>query len=323
MRKILRYFFIGIGFLVVVLATGLSYVKIQLPDVGAAPDIKIEYTPERIEHGRYLATCVTVCMDCHSKRDFGKFAGPLVPGTLGMGGERFDESVGLPGVFVSSNITPEGIGRYTDGELVRVITTGVSKEGKAMFPLMPYSYYGRMDTEDIYSIIAYIRSIPPIKNEVQSSVADFPVNFIMNTIPKKAAPQKKPEPSDVLAYGKYMTNAAGCRECHTAEEKGRIIIEKAFSGGRQFAFPDGSKVNSSNLTPDNDTGIGRWTKEVFIQRFKVFADSSYVSPSVARGDFNSPMPWTMYGRMKKEDLGAIFEYLKSLAPIPNKVVRSF
>ena len=76
------------------------------------------------------------------------------------------------------NITPSGIGRYTDGELYRVITTGVTKEGRAMFPLMPYPYYGKMDPEDIYSIISYIRSIPDIKNDVTDSQADFPMNFV-------------------------------------------------------------------------------------------------------------------------------------------------
>src|SRR5271154_3163418 len=116
MKKVLKIVGYVLALLVVVIAALLIYVKTALPDVGAAEDIKIEYTPERIEHGRYLATAVSVCMDCHSKRDYTKFSGPLVEGTLGMGGERFDQTVGLPGVFISKNITPEGIARYTDGE---------------------------------------------------------------------------------------------------------------------------------------------------------------------------------------------------------------
>jgi len=100
---------------------------------GKAEDLKLEYTPERIERGRYLATAVSVCMDCHSTRDWSKFSGPLKEGTLGKGGDRFDHSVGMPGVFYSKNITPAGIGRYTDGELFRTITTGVTKRVGLMF----------------------------------------------------------------------------------------------------------------------------------------------------------------------------------------------
>ena len=54
-----------------------------------------------------------------------------------MGGDVFDQKFGFPGKYYAKNITPEGISRYTDGELFRVITTGVTKEGKALFPVMP------------------------------------------------------------------------------------------------------------------------------------------------------------------------------------------
>ena len=88
--------------LVVGIASLMAYVKIVLPDVGEAPDVRVELTPERIEHGRYLAHSVTVCMDCHSTRDWSKFSGPVIPGTEGKGGERFDQSMGFPGIFFSS-----------------------------------------------------------------------------------------------------------------------------------------------------------------------------------------------------------------------------
>ncbi|HWA33709.1 MAG TPA: hypothetical protein VG737_06245, partial [Cyclobacteriaceae bacterium] len=271
----------------IIIAGILTYIKTALPDVGPATEIKIDVTPERIERGRYLANHVSVCMDCHSKRDFSKFSGPPTAGTLGMGGDVFDQAVGMPGVFVAKNITPVGISRYTDGELFRLITTGVTKEGNAMFPLMPYTYYGRMDPDDIHSIIAYVRSIEPIKNEVPPSVPDFPMNFILNTLPQKANPQKRPDPSDIIAYGSYMTNASGCRECHTQVDKGQIIESLAFGGGREFGFPDGSTVRSSNISPDPATGIGSWTEEMFIRRFQVYADSTFELPDVAPGEFNT------------------------------------
>lgn len=319
MKKILKIIGIILVLVIVVVSALLLYVKMALPSLGEAEDISIDYTTDRIARGEYLANCVNVCMDCHSVRDWSKFSGPLTPGTFGQGGDRFDQTLGMPGVFYARNITPEGISRYTDGELFRVITTGVTKEGRAMFPLMPYPYYGKMDREDIYSIIAYIRSLSPIKNEVPESVADFPMNFIINTIPQKADLQKRPDPSDELAYGAYLTNAAGCIECHTQVDKGQIIREFSFGGGREFQFPDGSVVRSSNISPDEITGIGTWTKESFIKRFKMYADSSYVLPSVAPGEFNTIMPWMMYAGMKEEDLAAIYTYLKTVTPIENVV----
>lgn len=321
MRKVFKI----VGYILLIIVIGVAgimiYVKEALPNVGPASDMKVAYTPQRIERGRYLANSVTICMDCHSTRDWSKFAGPITPGTLGKGGERFDHSVGFPGVYFSRDITPAGISRYTDGELYRVITTGVTKEGSALFPVMPYAHYGKMDPEDIMSIIAYIRTLAPIENTVAAPVSDFPMNFIINTIPVKAAPQKKPSVSDQLAYGAYVINACACVECHTKVKRGEIISELSFSGGREFHFPDGSIVRSANLTPDMKTGIGSWTEDMFVKRFKMYADSTYKPQSIAPGDFNSIMPWNMYSRMNEEDLSAIYKYLKSIQPIENTVIK--
>lgn len=76
-----------------------------------------------------------MCLDCHSQRDYSKFAAPLVPGTEGKGGELFGKDLGFPGDFYSPNITPAGVGNWTDGELFRTITTGVSKDGMLCFLL--------------------------------------------------------------------------------------------------------------------------------------------------------------------------------------------
>jgi mono/diheme cytochrome c family protein len=319
--KFLKYFGYLIVFLVLAVAAILTYVSAALPNVGPADDLKIDYTQERIERGKYLANAVMLCMDCHAERDWTKFSGPPKDGTLGAGGDEFNQNDGFPGVFYAKNITPAAISRYTDGELFRVITTGVNKDGKAMFPIMPYLYYGKMDPEDIYSVIAYIRSLEPIQNEISESKPDFPFNFIMNLIPQKAEPQKRPDKSDWIAYGAYMTNASGCIECHTnVNDGGQIIKELAFSGGREFKFPDGSILRTMNITPDK-TGIGTWTEEKFVQTFKQYADSAYVVPSVAPGEYNTIMPWIMYAQMEEEDLKAIFAYLQTVKPIENIVER--
>jgi len=322
MKKIFKVFAYLLGAIVLLLVCALAFLQLGFPKVDAPEEITIEYSPDRIERGAYLANHVTVCMDCHSKRDFSEFSGPPTPGTLGAGGDRFDHSMGLPGVFYARNITPFGISDYTDGELFRLITTGVTKDGRPMFPLMPYPYYGKMDREDIYDIIAYIRSIPPIETEIPESKADFPVNLILRTMPQNAQLVQKPDPSDQVAYGGYLVNASGCIECHTQlTPQGVINAELAFSGGRSFPFPDGSVVTSSNITPDAETGIGNWSEEMFVQRFKQYADSAYVNPKIAPGEFNSIMPWMMYSGMKENDLKAIYAYLMSLPAKKNEVVK--
>ena len=307
--------------IVIALVASMSYIKFALPNIGDAPDLKVEMTPERIARGEYLANHVAVCMDCHSSRDWSRFSGPPVEGTLGMGGDLFDQKFGFPGAYYAKNITPEGIGHYTDGELFRTITTGVNKEGKALFPVMPSHYYGQMDEEDIKCVIAYLRTLKPIKNQVPESVSDFPMNFIINTIPHKASFTKRPEKTDVINYGKYLTNAASCVDCHTKFEKGSLIAGTEFGGGREFPFPDGSIVRSSNISPDEETGIGGWDDEVFVSLFRAHSDSATLNTKLNPGDFNSIMPWTMYGKMTEEDLKAIFAYLKTEKPVKNQVVK--
>ena len=89
------------------------------------------------------------------------------------------------------------------------------------------------------------------------------MNFILNTIPHKAHLTKRPEKSDVVNYGKYLTSAASCIDCHTKVDKGTLIAGTEYGGGREFPFPDGSVVRSGNISPDKETGIGMWKLETF------------------------------------------------------------
>ncbi|WP_339867172.1 c-type cytochrome [uncultured Algoriphagus sp.] len=322
MKKIFKVVAYLLGVVLILIVCGVAFVNFTFPKVSPAQDLTINHSPDRVARGAYLANHVTVCVDCHSTRDFSLLSGPIQPGTIGSGGDRFDQSMGFPGVFYARNITPFGISDYTDGELYRLITTGVTNEGRAMFPLMPYPYYGKMDPEDIYDIIAYIRSLDPIENEIPDSKADFPVSIILKTIPKDADPQPKPATTDQLAYGKYLTNAAACMECHSpVDAQGTILAGKEFSGGREFAFPDGSTVRSANLTQNQQSGIGSWSEDMFVGKFKQYLDSGYHLPKVQPGEFNTIMPWVMYAGMKEADLKAIYAYLKTIDPISNQVVK--
>jgi mono/diheme cytochrome c family protein len=184
--------------------------------------------------------------------------------------------------------------------------------------------FGKMDREDIYSIIAYVRTLPSIENEVQPSKSDFPMNFIINLIPSKPEFTQKPSLADKVKYGEYLTNASSCIECHTQASSGQIIKGKEFSGGRFFPFPDGSSVVSANITPDKKTGIGDWTEEAFIQKFKAFDKNvNPVDDHIKPGEFNTMMPWSKYSQMTNEDLAAIYAYLRTVKPIENKVEKNF
>ena len=321
MKKFLKIIAVLALLLIVVFAGAVTSVSTALPDVGPPPELKVEITPARLERGAYLANHVTLCMDCHSTRDWSTFAGPPVPGTEGVGGERFDQTMGFPGAFYSRNITPAGIKDWTDGELYRAITSGVSRNGDPLFPVMPYGHYGLMAEEDIHSIIAYIRSLPAVEGANTPSVPDFPFNIIMRTIPKPGTPGKLPPMTDAVAYGEYVTNAAGCYDCHTKQEKGEFIGEP-FAGDFLFQMPGGAELRTPNITP-HETGIGGWTREQFIARFKLYADSSYVAPKVdmMKGEFQTIMPWAMYAGMTEQDLGAIYDYLRTVKPVDQSVVR--
>jgi hypothetical protein len=307
--------------LLLIIVGVILYVVWFLPNV-PVNDLKVEYTPARIERGKYLAHHVMVCMDCHSTRDWSKFSGPMTPGTEGKGDEVFDQRMGFPGSFRSPNITPFHLKDWTDGEIYRAITSGVSKDGHPLFPIMPYPAYGTLDTEDICSVIAYIRSIPAIENTPSRSAPTFPMNVILHLIPGKATPQVRPSSGDTLKYGEYLARAAGCVECHTPAEHGQIVKSLAFTGGREFQMPDGSQLVSSNITPDEETGIGKWTKEAFLFRFKAYDLSSFKPPVLQKGEMQSIMPWTMYAGMDTTDLTAVYQYLHSLTPVRNKVAKT-
>ncbi|MEO5583832.1 MAG: hypothetical protein ABIQ75_00130, partial [Flavobacteriales bacterium] len=231
----------------------------------------------------------------------------------------FDKNQGFPGSFTSKNITPFNLKGWSDGDIYRTITSGIDKYGRALFPVMPYPNYNKLATEDVYSIIAYVRSLPAIESHPEDSKADFPMNIILHTIPEPAHPTAMPKITDP-DYGAYITNAAGCRVCHTKQEKGQVVGEP-FAGGFEFRFPNGAITRSANITPDMENGIGGWDRATFIRKFKDFADSSYVPAAIdwKANDFQTVMPWLMYAGMSEQDLGAIYDYLRTVTPAATKV----
>lgn len=320
MKKLLKGVLYVVITLILLAVVAVSYITLALPNVGKPEDIKVEITPARIARGEYLANHVTVCTDCHSKRDWSVFAGPVIPGTLGGGGEKFDESVGFPGNVSVPNITPFILKDWTDGEIFRTITTGVKKDGSAIFPLMPWPFYSKLDREDVYSIIAYIRTLKPLPGDYPPHELNFPLNILVHTMPQKATLGKLPDERDTLKYGAYMVTAAACFECHTNVDKGKPLPGMDFAGGREFGVPGGT-VRSANITPDKATGIGNWTKAQFVARFRMYSDSTMKPSHVNQGEFQTIMPWYAYGKMKASDLEAIYAYLRTVKPVNNTMVR--
>ena len=170
---------------------------------------------QQVKRGEYLAIHVAGCIDCHSNRDLTKFSGPVVPGTEGGGGFVFNEKFGLPGTLYSRNITPDpetGIGTWTDDEILRAMTQGISKNGDTLFPIMPYPNFNRMAKDDLMSIIAYIRTLKPIKNKVEPRKLTIPIAMaypgpiLQPSIDKNVRPAE----TDVVRYGEYLAAMADC-----------------------------------------------------------------------------------------------------------------
>jgi len=308
--------------LIVLVAGGLSWLALRKPAQHPASAEKIEATPARLARGEYLVKHVSDCVGCHSDHD-PTYGLPIKPGTEGQGGFVFDKNIGFPGTVAAQNITsdPEtGLGRWTDGEILRAMREGVDRNGDALFPMMPYVHLRQMGDEDAKSIVVYLRTLKPIRNQVAAKHLDFPVNLFVKLIPKPVeGTVTAPDPSNTLEHGKYLSRIAGCYECHTPhEEKGGLIEGQAFAGGWEMKGPWGRNF-TANLTPHPDTFMGRASKAEFIGRFRAFAslDASN-APQVPKGR-NTVMPWLAYSKMTDQDLGAIYEYLRTVKPIANKV----
>ena len=309
------------GIILLLILGILVYITSYLPKA-PLKNVQVVMSRERVDKGRYLANSVMVCIDCHSSRDWQLFSGPVKQGTEGQGGEIFDERMGLPGKFVSPNITPYGLKDWTDAEIFRAITQGVNKKGKPLFPIMPYPYYGTLDKEDILNVIAYMRSMPAIVSKHEESKANFPMSIILHFIPQEPVFTQRPDPTDSIALGKYLVTAASCIDCHTISHHGKLDLTMAFAGGQKLPTPQGTIV-SANITPSETSGIGNWGADAFIARFKAYDPGQAVLPLAANIGFNTIMPWTMYATMTPSDLEMMFKYLKSLKPIENKVEKGF
>ncbi|MDJ0927742.1 MAG: cytochrome C [Gammaproteobacteria bacterium] len=328
MRRILKNLVALVALAMLVIAGVLVYVYGVLPRQQPAPDFRVEVTPELLERGDYLVNHVLLCNDCHSERDWTLYSGPAKP-PLGAGrpclvkeskavGINFG-TPGFPGRLCIRNITPDvetGIGAWTDGEILRAMREGISRDGEALFPIMPWFMYQEMSDEDAAAVIAYLRAQPPVRSFRPDRQLDFPLNIIYRFYPRTVdMPVRAPPRSDTVAYGRYLGEIARCEFCHTARVRGRVdpLPDRLYSGGVPFTMGTRTQY-SMNLTP-HPTGLGNWTKEMFIARFRV-----HTEPFPVTEEQNSEMDWVAFSGMTDADLGAIWDYLATLPPLESKLL---
>lgn len=222
--------------LLLVVAAAAAFVVTYEPKSRPPLDITVEITPERVARGDYLANVALSCMACHAQRDWGTWGGPIL-GPVGAGGESWVREHGFPGRIFAPNLTPDpstGLGEWTDGEILRAIREGIGREGQALFNLMPYTDYATLSDEDAYAVVAYLRSLPPVRREMPEREIDFPVSFFMKLAPRPLdGPVPEPDRDDPVAYGAYLTTVGGCRVCHTPVDWRHLPNQaELFAGGR-------------------------------------------------------------------------------------------
>jgi mono/diheme cytochrome c family protein len=298
-----------------------GFLLMRKPAQAAPPAIRVEATPERLARGKYIFEVLADCGGCHSERDWSRFSAPELPGRKGVG-TVFPSEMGLPGTVAASNITPDaetGIGTWTDGEKIRAIREGVSRDGRALFPMMPYGFYRSMSDADVTALVAYLNTLPPVKHKLTPTNIDFPVNILMKSAPRPVeGPVKGPNRADPVKYGEYLATMAGCLDCHTPMERGDYVADKLLAGGREFRFGK-FVVNTANITPDPETGIGTWSEERFLSKFhgyRAFADGA--PPKAVQSNFTL-MPWMGLSQLPDEDLRAIYQFLRTAKPVYSRV----
>jgi hypothetical protein len=298
------------------------YLLSVFPRVRAPLTEAVEATPARLARGTYLAEHVLLCSECHADRDWTVFSAPSVPPVgagraecLGADAPMAGVAAEFPGSICFPNITADketGVGAWTDGELLRAVREGVDRNGHALFPIMPYFIFRHLSEEDARSLVVWIRSLPPVVREHPAKRVDFPVGLFIRLVPQPlAGPVAEPEADDPVAYGRYLATIGRCAFCHSPRrgQSPEPVPGLLFAGGNEFRGPFGIR-RSSNLTP-HPSGLGAMTREEFVALFRRHAAPAPVAP-----EQNTIMAWGAYAGMTDGDLGALYDYLRTVPPVP-------
>ncbi len=263
-----------------------------------------------IERGRYIFAIAGGCA-CHTVPE-------RVPH---VGGRAFP----IPfGTVYATNITPDketGLGSWSDKEILNAMTTGIRPNGERLLPVMPYEAYSGMAEEDLESVIAYLRTLNPVRKETPRLKARLPFYRSLlvplwlklfgsfSTSPPKA-------PKGGIQRGRYLAEHVSlCGDCHTPRNYLGVPNRDLYFAGMKVG-PLGDEI--PNITPDKRTGIGEWSQDeiadLTLTGIKPNLDNvqglmEEVILGASRG----------YKNMTREDALAIADYLKSIRPIANKI----
>ena len=293
-------------------ALGLLAV-LTVPALAAAQTV----SPSRdvVARGKYIFGVAAGC-GCHTEPDKAATA-------LNAGGRKYE---GPFGTVYATNITPDpetGIGKWTDEQIITAIRSGRRPNGERLIPVHPYPTFNGMAEEDLRALVAYLRSVPPVRRANTPKKITVPMfeSVFLPAWLAAFAPRETPPataPTSGLARGEYLVRAVGhCGECHTPRGMTQALDNSRFlAGNPKGKGPEGSEV--PNITPDVDTGIGKWTEE---QIATYIASGNMPNGDVAGGLMGEVIQGSSVGYkdMTKADLLAIARYLKAIPAIKNRI----
>jgi len=248
-----------------------------------------------IERGAYLVA-IGICESCHTPKDAD---GRSITGKHLAGGHRV-------GGLLSSNLTPDletGLGGWTDEQIIASIRNGVRADGAPVRPPMGVFFYRDLSDEDMRAIVAYLRSVPPVKNAVERAPARGP-------IPSYEAVKtvSSPDSQDKIGYGRYLAQTvAHCMQCHTPRINGSPDTSRYGAGGNSYTARGGGAVMAPNITP---TRLASWSDD-------------QIKAAIVKGvrpdgsQLAAVMDFELYARMSEQDLSALVGYLRSLNEQPD------
>ena len=266
---------------------------------------------DQVERGRYVLIAAG-CTACHTEPKHGAYLA---------GGRALRTPFGT---FYTPNITPDrkhGLGAWTESEFVAALREGVGPDGRHYFPVFPFTSYTRMRTEDARDLWSYLQTVPAVNQPNRPPELPW---YLIRPVAARIwkwlffdAGEFQPDPSrsDEWNRGAYLVRALGhCGECHTPRNPwGSVKEDMALSGNPNG--PEGDPV--PNLTPDRETGLGRWSERDIAWYLETGArpDGDYAGSLMAEVIDNDT------SRLAVEDRRAIALYLKTLPPISNTAPR--
>jgi mono/diheme cytochrome c family protein len=251
-----------------------------------------------VERGRYLVNTIMTCGNCHTPK------GPNgdIMDKAFSGGLEFDEP---PFKVTAANITPDretGIGKWSDADIKTLLLTGVRPNGVPIAAVMPTGFYGILTPADLDAIVAYLRTLKPVRNQVPDPVYKITVK------PQIFPGAEKPfagDPKDKVAHGFYLATIGHCMECHTPMgPQGRNFVRDLGTGGFALKGPWGVSV-SRNITQSKTKGIGAWSDDEIRRAITqgISRDGSKLRP---------PMGFHYYAAMTAPDIDAIVAWLRTV-----------